>query len=373
MTTADFAFPTPVRFGAGRRRELPDMLAEAGVRRPLVVTDPGVRATDAFRMIADVLGAVPVCDSVHPNPVAEDVEAVAAAWAEHGCDGVVAVGGGSALDTAKIARWLAVHPGEGLEGFSWRKRYETLPPFFAIPTTAGTGSEVGRSSVVTIGGGKRVFFHPRLLADGVLLDPELTVGLPASLTAATGADAFTHCLESLTSPVFHPLCDGIACEGLRLAYEWLPAAVRDGSSIEARGMMLVAAAMGGVAFQKDLGAVHSLSHPLSAAFGVHHGTANALCLLPVIRFNAQRKPGVYRRAAQAIGLAGGSDDAFLAAVRDWLAEIGLTGGLRNLGVPEEALPSLASAAWADSCHRTNPVPVSEGDLLALYREAWAAG
>jgi alcohol dehydrogenase class IV len=370
MKTASIAFPTAIRFGAGCRADLPRHLTDLGVSRPLLVTDPGLRATPAFSLVSGLVPGAAVCDSVHPNPVEEDVGAVAAAYQNHRCDGIVGLGGGSALDTAKIARWAAAHPEVGLAGFSWEHKYAPLPPFVAIPTTAGTGSEVGRSSVVTIDGHKRVFFHPCLLANLVLLDPELTVGLPARLTAATGADAFTHCLESLTSPVFHPFCDGIAWEGLRLAFEFLPRAVADGTDLEARGMMLMAAALGGVAFQKDLGAVHSLSHPLSARFGVHHGTANALCLAPVMAFNARRLPGVYARAATALGLAGAADTEVVAAVARWLESLGLAGGLRGQGVPEDALPSLARDAFEDSCHRTNPVPVTEADLLDLYRASW---
>lgn len=370
MTDTNIAFPTPIRFGAGRHQELPSILETHGIKKPLLVTDPGLRATEAFALVSALVPQAVVCDSVHPNPIADDVKAVATAFLENACDGVIGLGGGSALDTAKIARWLAVHPGLGLNGFSWEHSYDVLPPFIAIPTTAGTGSEVGRSSVVTLDGHKRVFFHPRLLADLVILDPVLTIGLPPRLTAATGADAFTHCLESLTSPVFHPFCDGIAWEGLRLAYENLPLAVADGGNLEARGLMLMAAAMGGVAFQKDLGAVHSLSHPLSARFGVHHGTANALCLVPVMEFNAAKKPGVYRRAASALGLTDTSDSKVISTVRSWLENMGLTGGLRGQNIGETALESLAADAFADSCHHTNPVPVTEADLLMLYRAAW---
>ena len=243
-----------------------------------------------------------------------------------------------------------------------------LAPFIAIPTTAGTGSEVGRSSVITFGKTKRVLFHPALLAAQVILDPRVTEGLPPKLTAATGADALTHCIESFTSPVFHPLCDGIALEGLRLVVEFLPKAVADGADLHARSMMQIAAAMGGIAFQKDLGAAHSLSHPLSAHFGVHHGLANALCLPAVMRLNARRKPGVYQRIGATLGLADTSDAAVLQVITDLFAKIGLTGGLRSHGVEESALETLADAAFSDSCHLTNPVPVTREDLLQLYRE-----
>jgi alcohol dehydrogenase class IV len=228
---------------------------------------------------------------------------------------------------------------------------------------------VGRSSVVTFGNTKRVIFHPELLARLVILDPEVTVGLPAKLTAATGADAIVHCIESFTSPVFHPLCDAIAIEGFRIGCRFLPRVVANGADLEARGMMLIAASMGGIAFQKDLGAVHSLSHPLSAHFGLHHGLANALCLLPVMRFNADRKPGVYRRLAVALELPETSDGAFVASMAGLLESIGLTGGLRTQGVKEDALPMLADAAFADGCHATNPVRVTRHDLQNLYRQA----
>ena len=216
---------------------------------------------------------------------------------------------------------------------------------------------------------KRVIFHPELLARLVVLDPGMTTGLPPKLTAATGADAIVHCIESFTSPVFHPLCDAIAIEGLRIGHQFLPRAVANGSDLEARGMMLIAASMGGIAFQKDLGAVHSLSHPLSAHFGVHHGLANALCLLPVLHFNAERKPGLYRRLAVALELDDQSDSGFIASMARLLAEIGLIGGLRAHGVGEDALPQLAEAAFADSCHATNPVPVTREDLQNLYAQA----
>jgi alcohol dehydrogenase class IV len=198
-----------------------------------------------------------------------------------------------------------------------------LAPFIAIPTTAGTGSEVGRSSVITMDGRKRVLFHPALLAAFVILDPELTADLPARLTAATGADALTHCIESYTSTVFHPLCDGIALEGLHLIAHALPRAVKNGNDLEARGQMLIAAMMGGIAFQKDLGVVHSLSHPLSTMCGLHHGTANALTLPASMEFNAARRPGLYRRVGVALGLNDPDDRATIAFVRSFLEGIGL--------------------------------------------------
>jgi alcohol dehydrogenase class IV len=228
---------------------------------------------------------------------------------------------------------------------------------------------VGRTSVIIIEGRKRGFFHPALLANVVILDPELTRGLPAKLTAATGADALTHCIESFTSPTFHPFCDGIALEGIRLIADALPRAVHDGADLDARGKMQVAAAMGGIAFQKDLGAAHSLAHPLSSICGLHHGLANALCLPHVMQFNAERKAGLYRRVGTALGLTRPEDMTTIEAVRALFAEIGLSGGLRSQGVNESHLDKLVALASEDSCHKTNPVPVTKDDLRWLYERA----
>jgi alcohol dehydrogenase class IV len=367
---SSFAFPTSILHGAGALRELPARLNALGGRKPLVVTDPGLLSTPAFASLHGLLPEAVVFSGVHPNPVEADVQAAAAAFREKGCDSVIGFGGGSALDVAKIVRAAVAATVPRWSELNWKDQPGLLAPFVAIPTTAGTGSEVGRSSVITFGNTKRVIFHPELLARLVILDPELTVGLPPKLTAATGADAIVHCIESFTSPVFHPLCEAIAIEGLRIGCHFLPRAVENGGVLEARGMMLMAATMGGIAFQKDLGAVHSLSHPLSAHFGVHHGLANALCLVPVMRFNAERKPGVYRRLAVALDLADDSDVAFIASMGALLERVGLTGGLRAHGVSEDALPMLAEAAFADSCHATNPAPVTREDLRELYARAF---
>jgi alcohol dehydrogenase class IV len=244
-----------------------------------------------------------------------------------------------------------------------------LAPCVTIPTTAGTGSEIGRSSVIVFDGKKAVVFHPSLLAKLAILDPELTVGLPPKLTAATGADALTHCIESYTSPEFHPMCDGIALEGVRLIADALPRAVHSGGDIDARGKMQVAAMMGGVAFQKDLGAAHSLSHPLSSICGLHHGTANALTLPVVMRFNAERKPGLYTRVGEAMGISGATDRLAIDAVAVLLRNVGLPEGLKAHGVQESQLDALADQAFADPCHQTNPVPVTRQDLRRLYQLA----
>jgi len=365
-----FSFPTKVVFGPGAVREAAAVLAGVGVTRPLIVTDAGVRGSDAFKKLAAAGGENwPVFSAVHPNPTNDDVEAAFAAYSADRCDSVVALGGGSALDVGKIIRLRVKRPDKSLAQFEFGADWSGLAPLVAIPTTAGTGSEVGRSSVIILDNVKTCIFHPSLLATAAILDPELTVGLPPKLTAATGADALTHCIESFTSPVFHPLCDGIALEGIHLIGQALPRAVKNGNDIDARGLMLVAAMMGGIAFQKDLGAAHSLSHPLSSLCGLHHGTANALTLPAVMEFNAARKPGLYKRVGIAFGLADAADAAVIAHVRALFAEIGLGGGLAAYGVKPAQLEALADQALTDACHLTNPVPVTRADLLELYKKA----
>ena len=365
-----FSFPTTVLFGPGTVRELPQRLAALGASRPLLVTDRGLVDTAAFRAIEALSGGRwPVFSGVSPNPIEDDVEQAAQAFRAGGCDSVVAVGGGSALDVGKVLRVRVSWPDVPMRNFKPPAAPTPLAPCVTIPTTAGTGSEIGRSSVVVIDGKKAVVFHPALLAKLAILDPELTVGLPPKLTAATGADALTHCIESFTSPEFHPMCDGIALEGVRLIANALPRAVKSGQDIDARGKMQVAAMMGGVAFQKDLGAAHSLSHPLSSLCGLHHGTANALTLPAVMDFNAQRKPGLYARIGESMGVRNANDAQAIAAVRKLLRDIGLPEGLRAHGVDESKLAALADQAVNDPCHRTNPVPVTRDDLYRLYQLA----
>lgn len=380
VPVATFSFPTPTLVGPGTLGELPARIKLLGVRRALVVTDTGMLGTDTLRALSRSLGEKELnhrwflYSGVHPNPGESDVREPAALFHEKHCDGVIAIGGGSALDAGKATRLLVKRPGFNFAKFYDEPDWSNLPPFIAIPTTAGTGSEVGRSSVITLDATKRkaVLFHPELLAKLVILDPELTVGLPPKLTAATGADALTHCIESFTCPAFHPMCDGIALEGVRLIVDALPRAVRDGKDLDARGKMLVAAAMGAVAFQKDLGVVHSLAHPLSTICGMHHGLANALCLVASMNFCSERKPGLYRRVGLACDLEvlkcsdAEADERTIAFVAELLARIGLNTKLHDHGVKPEHLDALVAQAWDDPCHKTNAVPVTTDDLRALY-------
>ncbi|MGC8991488.1 MAG: iron-containing alcohol dehydrogenase, partial [Verrucomicrobiia bacterium] len=273
-------------------------------------------------------------------------------------------------------RILVKRPNLDLTRFYDETDWSGLAPFVAIPTTAGTGSEVGRSSVITLAktNRKAVLFNPALLASFVILDPELTRSLPPNLTAATGIDALTHCIEAFTCPVFHPMCDGVALEGIHLIVDALPRAFRNGGDLDARGRMLVAAAMGAIAFQKDLGVVHSLAHPLSTVAGMHHGLANALCLVAAMKFCASRKPGIYRRVGIACGLDLNAvtdveaDKRTIEFITRFLAGLGVSGRLRAYGVKPAQIDELVAQAWDDPCHKTNVVPVTAADLHSLYLE-----
>jgi 4-hydroxybutyrate dehydrogenase len=381
-----FNFPTKILFGRGAVRRLPEILQEAGIRKPLIVTDPGVRSTSVFDAVVLALNGarVPhaVYGQVHGNPVEEDVLESASMYRSAGCDGAIGLGGGSALDVSKAVVVVARYDG-ALTDLEWQaggteRMTGTYDPIIAIPTTSGTGSEVGRSSVITSHklGRKIIIFSPWLMPKRAILDPELTVGLPPFLTAATGMDAFTHCLESLTCPVFHPLCDAIAIHGLELVIRYLERATRDGKDIEARGYMQVAATMGAISFQKDLGATHSLAHPLSTEFGLNHGLANALCLPAVMRFNLEAASDHYARLAALFGVATTGISEKAAATRSvievesMIDRIGITRGLRNHGVPKESLGPLSEKAFEDSCHKTNVRPCTQSDLLGMYGQSW---
>jgi len=381
-----FSFPTRIVFGCGAVRQLPKALAETGVRKPLIVTDPGLCATPVVGVVTDVLEqagvAYEVFGRVHGNPIEEDVVESAALYRSAGCDGAIGLGGGSALDVAKAVVVMARYDGP-LADLEWQaggmnRMAGPFDPIIAIPTTSGTGSEVGRSSVITSHklGRKIIIFSPWLMPQRAILDPQLTVGLPPFLTAATGMDAFTHCLESLTCPCFHPLCDAIAIHGLELVIRYLERATRDGGDLEARGYMQVAATMGAISFQKDLGAAHSLAHPLSTGFGLNHGLANALCLPAVMRFNLEAAAGHYARLASLFGVparALSEKDAAarsVAEVEAMIERIGIVRGLRNHGVPRESLGPLSVKAFEDSCHKTNIRACTQDDLLRLYEESW---
>lgn len=380
-----FSFPTTISFGPGAIQQLPDNLCEVNIHKPLVVTDANLKTTDVYGTATAVLerSATPyaVFADVRPNPPVEDVERAVDAYRANDCDGVIGLGGGSSLDAAKVVRVLVANEGPltryDIQVGGNAQIQGPLPPMIAIPTTAGTGSEVGRCSVITDPSREKKFLvcHPTMMPSMAILDPELTVGLPPLLTAATGMDAFVHCLESLTAPIFHPMCDAIAEKGIELVVQYLERAVKHPGDIEARGYMMLAATMGAVAFQKDLGAAHSLSHALSTVCGLQHGLANAICMVPVMKFNRQAAASHYARVARCFGIhtcdmpdLDAADEA-IAAVANLNRRIGIPGSLAEVGVMEEQFPELAAKAFADPCHQTNPRPCSKEDLLMLYREA----
>ena len=376
MSITNFAFPTPIRFGAGARKLVATHLLEAGCKRPLIVTG---RALGALPVLAEFQThlqglEVAVFAGVFGNPTCSQVMDGAAAYKAHGADCVIGFGGGAALDVAKVVGIVATHPGDILE-YVWdhpqvRPIVHELPYFVALPTTSGTGSEVGRSSVVSENEShlKRVVFSPKILARCVFADPELTFGLPPAVTAATGMDALTHNIESYLSPAYHPLCDGIALEGTRIAAAALHTAVREPGNLRARSDMMMSSMMGAIAFQKDLGAVHSCAHALGAVCDLHHGLANALMIDTVLAWNQQAVPAKFDELAHVCQVAGGGA-AFVPWLRELKASIGINGGLAAHGVTPDYLPRLVAIATADLCHQTNPRPCSAADFEALFKAA----
>jgi alcohol dehydrogenase class IV len=371
-------YPTSIRFGAGRIAELPAACGTLGMKRPLLVTDPGLAG---LPMIASAVASCrraelgcEVYSDVQGNPVEANVTDGVAAYRSGAHDGVIAFGGGSALDAAKAIALMVgqdrpIWDFEDREDWYTRVRTEAMAPVVAVPTTAGTGSEVGRASVITDvrDRTKKIIFHPRMLPSLVIEDPELTLGLPSAVTAAVGMDALSHNLEAYCSPYFHPMAEGIAVEGIRLISEWLPVAVRDGSNLEARSYMLVASAMGATAFQKGLGAMHSLSHPCSANLNTHHGLTNAVVMPYVLEWNRAEIEEKMARLAAWMNLA----ERSFAGVRRWLLElreqIGIPHTLAGLGVRVEHAAQFAPQALNDPSTAGNPRPMSARDFERLYR------
>lgn len=376
MTITRFAFPTTIHFGAGARRLVAAHLLEQGVKRPLIVTD---RALARLPLLAEFRGhlqglEVAVFDGVFGNPTCAQVMAGSQAYRAHGADAVIGFGGGAALDVAKVVGLAATHPGDILE-YVWdhpqvRPIGDNLPHFVALPTTSGTGSEVGRSAVVSENDThvKRTVFSPKILAKAVFADPELTLALPAAVTAATGMDALTHNIESYLSPAYHPLCDGIALEGLRIGARALATAVRDPVNLQARADMMMSSMMGAIAFQKDLGSVHACAHALGAVADLHHGLANALMIDTVMAWNLEAVPHKFDEMAHVAGVTGGGY-AFVKWLEHLKREIGITGGLAAHGVTEAMLPRLVPLAEKDFTGGTNPRPASAADYERLFRQA----
>ena len=376
MSISHFSFPTSIRFGAGARKLVAAQLLEAGCHRPLIVTDRALATLPVLAEFRTHLAGleVAVFPDVFGNPTCSQVMAGSAAYKAHQADCVIGFGGGAALDVAKVVGLAATHEGDILE-YVWdhpqlRPINGELPYFIALPTTSGTGSEVGRSSVVSENDThlKRVVFSPKLLAKMVFADPELTLGLPPHITAATGMDALTHNIESYLSTAYHPLCDGIALEGTRIAAHALLTAVREPGNLQARSDMMMASMMGAIAFQKDLGAVHSCAHALGAVCDLHHGLANALMIDTVLAWNYPAAPAKFDELAHVCGVTGGGE-----ALVPWLIAlktgIGISGSLSAHGVTAGHLPRLVEIATADICHQTNPRACSAADFQKLFEAA----
>ena len=373
----NWSYPTAIRFGAGRIRELPDACAQAGIQRPLLVTDRGLAELPITRATLEVmksagLGSGLFAD-VDPNPNDKNLAAGIEAYRAGGYDGVIAFGGGSGLDLGKLIAFMAgqkrpVWDFEDISDWWTRADATAIAPIVAVPTTAGTGSEVGRASVLTnsVSHVKKIIFHPKILPSVVICDPELTVGMPKSITAGTGLDAFAHCVEAFSSPHYHPMSQGIALEGMRLVKEYLPRAYANGNDIAARAQMMSAAMMGATAFQKGLGAIHALSHPVGSVFNTHHGTTNAVCMPAVLDFNAEMICPRFDMAAAYLGIEGGFE-GFTAFVQSLNDQLGIPRTLSELGATPERIDELAEMAIQDPSCGGNPVTLTIDNLKELYR------
>jgi alcohol dehydrogenase len=373
--TANWSYPTAIRFGAGRIAELAEACTSAGIRNPLLVTDRGLAALPITAAALDGLDAAGLGRSlfaeVDPNPNEANLAAGVAAFRAGGHDGVVAFGGGSGLDLGKLVAFMAgqtrpVWDFEDIGDWWTRADADAIAPIVAVPTTAGTGSEVGRAGVLTNSATheKKIIFHPKILPSVVIADPALTVGMPKPITAGTGMDAFAHCLEAYCSPHYHPMSQGIALEGMRLVREYLPMCYTDGTDLMARGHLMSAAMMGAVAFQKGLGAIHAISHPLGAVYNLHHGTLNAVVMPAVLRLNRPAIEQKIEALADYLGIAGGFE-GFMDFVMLLRAGLSIPNRLSEMGVGTERLDDLVRMALADPSCGGNPVELTEDNLRAL--------
>ena len=381
--TAKWNFPTTVLFGPGRIKELPAVLKAAGIQNPLFVTDPGLAKLPVVASTLTILneGGVKhaVFSDVKPNPVESNLYAGVKVFKDGGHDGVIAFGGGSALDLGKLIAFQAgqsrpVWDFEDIGDWWTRADSAAIAPIIAVPTTAGTGSEVGRAGVLTNEAThtKKVIFHPKMLPVTVIADPELSTGMPPFITAGTGMDALAHCLEAYCAPGFHPMADGIAVEGIRLVFENLPKAYADGQNIEARANMMAAAAMGATAFQKGLGAIHSLSHPIGALYDTHHGMTNAVFMPYILLQNRSAIETRIERLADYLGIKGGFD-GFLAAIMKLRSDLGVPNTLsqfiKGLELDDARKELIAEMAIVDPTAGGNPIELTKERALKLLNAA----
>ena len=379
VPNANWSYPTAIRFGAGRIKELAEACSASGIKRPLLVTDAGLAKLPITARVVDQLkqAGVPVAvfSDIQPNPVDSNVEAGIAVFRSGKHDGIIAFGGGSGLDTGKVIAFMAgqtrpLWDFEDIGDWWTRADADKIAPVVAVPTTAGTGSEVGRAGVITQEAThtKKVIFHPKMMPKIVICDPELTVGMPPVITAGTGMDALAHCLEAYCAPNYHPIADGIAVEGMRLVFENLPKAVANGNDLEARAHMMSAAAMGATAFQKGLGAIHALSHPVGALYHTHHGMTNGVFMPYVLVFNRKAIEPKIDRLAGYLGIAGGFD-GFLNAVLELRKKIGVPHDLGGLKVDGSKVDTIVAMSLEDPTAGGNPVPLTKEGSRKLFEAA----
>lgn len=375
--TANWSYPTAIRFGAGRIAELPEACAQVGMKKPLLVTDKGLASLPITTGALDILEAAglgrAIFAQVDPNPNEINLADGIKAFKEGDHDGVIAFGGGSGLDLGKCVAFMAgqtrpVWDFEDVDDWWTRANNDTIAPIIAVPTTAGTGSEVGRASVITNSEThvKKIIFHPKFLPAITICDPELTVGMPKMITAGTGMDAFAHCLEAFSSPHYHPMSQGIALEGMKLVKDNLLRAYTDGTDIKARAHMMSAAAMGATAFQKGLGAIHALSHPIGAVYNTHHGTTNAVVMPPVLRFN---RPAIEDRVDQAaayLELTG--FNGFYDYVMELRTALSIPDKLSDMGVGTDRLDALTEMALQDPSCGGNPIELTPDNVRQLFQD-----
>jgi len=380
MIHANWSYPTAVRFGAGRISELASACAEADLKNPLLVTDPGLATlpitTSALNAMENAGLGRAIFHDVDANPVEANMIAGVKAFKAGGHDGIIAFGGGSALDCGKLIAFMAgqsraVWDFEDIGDWWTRANVDTIAPIIAVPTTAGTGSEVGRAAVVTneTTHEKKIIFHPKMLPAIVIADPELTTGMPPFISVGTGMDALAHCLEAFCAPTFHPMSEGIALEGLRLVKENLTAVFDDANDIEARGHMMAAAAMGAVAFQKGLGAIHSLSHPVGARFNTHHGMTNAVFMPYVLAFNRPAIEDKLVRLSAFLGLGDSGYSAIFEQIMNTREYLGVPHTLAGLGVEDADIAAIARSAVSDPTAATNPRQLDEVAAARIFEAA----
>ena len=375
---ANWSYPTAIRFGAGRISEIADACFVSGIKNPLLITDRGLAGMEITQKTLDLLDEAglgrAIFADVDPNPNEKNAAAGVAAYKAGKHDGVVAFGGGSGLDLGKVVAFLAgqtrpIWDFEDIGDWWTRAKSDAIAPIVAVPTTAGTGSEVGRASVITnsITQQKKIIFHPKFLPTVVICDPELTVGMPKFITAGTGLDAFAHCVEAYCSPHYHPMSQGMALEGMRLVKEYLPRAYSDATDLEARSHMMSAAAMGATAFQKGLGAIHALSHPIGAIYHTHHGTTNAVCMPAVLQFNKPAIKDTLAEAANYLGIPGGFV-GFCKFVDELNDSLAIPKSLAGLGIENPDIDRIVSGALIDPSTGGNPIKMTEENTRKLIIE-----